>query len=303
MRLHLCGVRGSTPAPGAEFLRYGGHTSCVALAHDGAAAPALILDAGHRPAAGHPAAGGPRRSRARSCSPTCTGTTCTGCRSSRRATATTPGSRCSCPQQPGGAAAEVLGRGMSPPHFPITPNGLRGDWTFGMLEPGPAQGRGLHGRGAGDAAQGRPDVRLPGQRRAVGDRLHPRPLPHRRRAGARGLGRIPPGRARPGRRRRTCSSTTRSCCPRRWPPRPRSGTRRPTTRWAWASGPGPGGSCCSTTSPAAPTRSWTSWPRGSRPGRWPGGRPRAAQGHRGRRRRDTRAVSVRSARWRRMPGG
>ncbi len=34
MRLYLCGVRGSAPAPGAEFLRYGGHTSCVALAHD-----------------------------------------------------------------------------------------------------------------------------------------------------------------------------------------------------------------------------------------------------------------------------
>ena len=48
MRIHLCGVRGSTPAPGAEFVRYGGHTSCVAIApDDGAAgAPRLILDAG-----------------------------------------------------------------------------------------------------------------------------------------------------------------------------------------------------------------------------------------------------------------
>ena len=46
MRLTFCGVRGSTPAPGAEFVRYGGHTSCVAVAHDGAAAPTLILDAG-----------------------------------------------------------------------------------------------------------------------------------------------------------------------------------------------------------------------------------------------------------------
>ena len=44
--MHLCGVRGSTPAPGIEFVRYGGHTSCVAIAHDGAAAPSLILDAG-----------------------------------------------------------------------------------------------------------------------------------------------------------------------------------------------------------------------------------------------------------------
>ena len=46
MRLTFCGVRGSTPAPGTEFVRYGGHTSCVAVAHDGAAAPTLILDAG-----------------------------------------------------------------------------------------------------------------------------------------------------------------------------------------------------------------------------------------------------------------
>ena len=44
MRLQFCGVRGSTPAPGAEFVRYGGHTSCVAVAHDGAARPTLILD-------------------------------------------------------------------------------------------------------------------------------------------------------------------------------------------------------------------------------------------------------------------
>ena len=31
----LLGVRGSTPAPGRDFVRYGGHTSCVAIAPDG----------------------------------------------------------------------------------------------------------------------------------------------------------------------------------------------------------------------------------------------------------------------------
>jgi phosphoribosyl 1,2-cyclic phosphodiesterase len=45
VRLTFCGVRGSTPAPGPDFVRYGGHTSCVAVAHDGAA-PTLLLDAG-----------------------------------------------------------------------------------------------------------------------------------------------------------------------------------------------------------------------------------------------------------------
>ena len=47
------------------------------------------------------------------------------------------------PQQPGGTAADVLARGMSPPHFPITPNGLRGNWTFGMLEPGQLKAEGF----------------------------------------------------------------------------------------------------------------------------------------------------------------
>ncbi|MGH8993342.1 MAG: hypothetical protein ACRDZ7_17675 [Acidimicrobiia bacterium] len=46
MRVHVCGVRGSTPAPGGEFVRYGGHTSGLALAHDGATEPTLVLDAG-----------------------------------------------------------------------------------------------------------------------------------------------------------------------------------------------------------------------------------------------------------------
>jgi len=45
VRVTFLGVRGSTPAPGEEFLRYGGHTSCVAIAHDGEA-PTLLLDAG-----------------------------------------------------------------------------------------------------------------------------------------------------------------------------------------------------------------------------------------------------------------
>src|SRR5579863_4871673 len=45
VRVTLCGTRGSTAAPGSLYVRYGGHTSCVALAHDGEL-PRLILDAG-----------------------------------------------------------------------------------------------------------------------------------------------------------------------------------------------------------------------------------------------------------------
>jgi ribonuclease BN (tRNA processing enzyme) len=48
------------------------------------------------------------------------------------------------PEQPGGASAEaVLARGMSPPHFPIGPDGLRGAWTFGTLAPGPLKAEGF----------------------------------------------------------------------------------------------------------------------------------------------------------------
>jgi phosphoribosyl 1,2-cyclic phosphodiesterase len=46
VRLTFLGVRGSTPAPGPDFVRYGGHTSCVVVAPDAASAPVLALDAG-----------------------------------------------------------------------------------------------------------------------------------------------------------------------------------------------------------------------------------------------------------------
>jgi hypothetical protein len=36
MRLHFCGSRASTPASGLTQGRHGGHTSAVALAHNGA---------------------------------------------------------------------------------------------------------------------------------------------------------------------------------------------------------------------------------------------------------------------------
>ena len=142
MRLHLCGVRGSTTAPGLEFVRYGGHTSCVALAHDGAAAPSLVLDAGT----------GLRRVTGLLGGQAFAGTILlthlhwdhvhglpffqAGDRDGARVTLFLP-------QQPGGTAVDVLARGMSPPHFPITPNELRGNWTFAMLEPGQLKAEGF----------------------------------------------------------------------------------------------------------------------------------------------------------------
>jgi phosphoribosyl 1,2-cyclic phosphodiesterase len=132
MRVHICGVRGSTPAPGEAFARYGGHTSCVALAHDGEA-PTLILDAG------------------------------TGIRKVTRLLDGAPfqgtillghlhwdhtqglpffraGDRFDArvgllmPEQ--GDAVDVLARAMSPPHFPIAPTELRGEWHIAALDAG-----------------------------------------------------------------------------------------------------------------------------------------------------------------------
>jgi phosphoribosyl 1,2-cyclic phosphodiesterase len=136
VRIYLCGVRGSTPAPGAEFVRYGGHTSCVAIAPDGAAAPRLILDAGT----------GLRRVTGLLDGEPFAGTIilthlhwdhvhglpffAAGDREDARVTLLLP--------EPEGntTAEDVLAEGMSPPHFPITPRGLRGDWTFGAVAPG-----------------------------------------------------------------------------------------------------------------------------------------------------------------------
>ncbi|HET9975134.1 MAG TPA: MBL fold metallo-hydrolase [Streptosporangiaceae bacterium] len=135
MRVYLCGVRGSTPAPGAEFVRYGGHTSCVAIASDDGS-PRLILDAGT----------GLRRVTGLLRGEPFAGTIilthlhwdhvhglpffAAGDREDARVTLLLP--------KPGGnaTAEDVLAAGMSPPHFPITPRGLRGDWTFGAVAPG-----------------------------------------------------------------------------------------------------------------------------------------------------------------------
>jgi phosphoribosyl 1,2-cyclic phosphodiesterase len=143
VHIYLCGVRGSTPAPGAEFLRYGGQTSCVAIAHDAGAPPVLILDAGT----------GLRRVTALLGGQPFSGTILlthlhwdhvhglpffrAGDRDDARVSLLLP------EPDDGGSAEQVLARGMSPPHFPITPDGLRGRWTFGALRPGTVKAEGF----------------------------------------------------------------------------------------------------------------------------------------------------------------
>jgi phosphoribosyl 1,2-cyclic phosphodiesterase len=136
LRVHLCGVRGSTPAPGIEFVSYGGHTACVALAHDGASEPSLILDAG----TGLQLASGLMRGGAFA------GTLLLTHLHWDHVlglpffpAADRPDARVELllPAQPNGAdAADVIAQVMSPPYFPIGPRELRGSWRFGTLVPG-----------------------------------------------------------------------------------------------------------------------------------------------------------------------
>ena len=132
MRVTFCGVRGSTPAPGPDFVRIGGHTSCVAVA-TGGGAPRLLLDAGTGiRRVTELLAGGPFR-----------GTILlthlhwdhvqglpfftAGDRDDAEVALAMPAQ---------GDPIEVLAGAMGPPHFPITPRGLQGRWSFAGLEPG-----------------------------------------------------------------------------------------------------------------------------------------------------------------------
>ena len=134
VRIHLCGVRGSTPAVGADFVVVGGHTSCVAVMHDDDEAPRLLLDAGTGLRAVPPLLlGEPFR-----------GTILLGhlhwdhvqglpfFRSADRPDART---RVLVPEQ-GRPALELMSQGMAPPAFPITPSQLRGTWSFESIDEG-----------------------------------------------------------------------------------------------------------------------------------------------------------------------
>ena len=152
MRVHLCGVRGSTPAPGRDFLRYGGHTSCVAVGHDDGGPPRLILDAGTglRPASallhGEAFAGTILLTHLHWDHVHGLPFFAAGDRAGARVRLLLPEQEAG---QDGaghggmGSAEAVLARGMCPPYFPITPGELRGDWSFEFAAPGEAKAEGF----------------------------------------------------------------------------------------------------------------------------------------------------------------
>ena len=153
MLITFCGVRGSTPAPGAPYVRYGGNTSCVAVAHDGDRGPVLLLDAGTGLANATGLLGGAAFA----------GTIllshlhwdhCLGLPFFRGGDRDDARVRLLLPDQggpdpdgtasDGSASAErLLSRVMSPPFFPVTPGQLHGDWTFGTVSPGQLKAEGF----------------------------------------------------------------------------------------------------------------------------------------------------------------
>jgi phosphoribosyl 1,2-cyclic phosphodiesterase len=140
VRLIPLGVRGSTAAPGTEFARYGGHTSCVAVLADHEEVPSLVLDAG---------------TGLRTLPRLLDGRAFHGsivlthlhwdhvqglpfCRSVDHPEAVAdvfvPGEWTAASSDED--ARGLFAQSMSPPHFPIGPEGLLGTWRFRPARPG-----------------------------------------------------------------------------------------------------------------------------------------------------------------------
>lgn len=134
MRIHLLGVRGSTPTHGEAFARHGGHTSCVAVQRDDGTVP-LVVDAG---------TGLRDLSRVLGADPF-RGSLLLGhlhwdhthglpfCRTTDH-----PEARIDVhgPSHDGSPLDELLARTMSPPNFPIGPHEMRGAWTWNVIDEG-----------------------------------------------------------------------------------------------------------------------------------------------------------------------
>jgi phosphoribosyl 1,2-cyclic phosphodiesterase len=129
------GVRGSVCSPGADFVRYGGNTSCLAVSTARGEPPTLLLDAGTgiRTATGmlgdNPFRGTILVSHLHwdhlQGLPFFAGGDRAGART-----------RLFVPAQGGKSGRDLVAQMMSPPAFPITPEGLIGEWTFDAMQPG-----------------------------------------------------------------------------------------------------------------------------------------------------------------------
>jgi phosphoribosyl 1,2-cyclic phosphodiesterase len=132
MRLFICGTRGSTPSPGAQYVRYGGNTSCVAISRDHED-PHLILDAGtglrqltkfmdRRPFNGTILIGHLHWDHTH------------GLPFFRSGDQPTSSVRVLIPDE--GDPVAMMARVHSPPHFPVRIEELQGTWSVDNLQPG-----------------------------------------------------------------------------------------------------------------------------------------------------------------------
>jgi ribonuclease BN (tRNA processing enzyme) len=135
MQLTFLGVRGSIPVSGPQFMRYGGHSTCIAVSHEAGERPSLSLDAGSglwgmtKLIEGGPFEGSILLSHLHWDHMLGLPFFGAGDRAGSRVDVFLPG-------QDGKDGLELLSQMMSPPAFPITPEGLNGNWSFNAVEPG-----------------------------------------------------------------------------------------------------------------------------------------------------------------------
>jgi len=133
MRAYFCGTRGSTPVSGAGQSYYGGHTSCIGLAH-GDQPPTLVLDAGtglqqlSLALRGAPFQGSVLLSHLHWDHTHGMPFFRSGTQRGHRVDVYLPGQ--------GADPEDVLARAIAPPHFPIRPKELGSGWSFRAIEPG-----------------------------------------------------------------------------------------------------------------------------------------------------------------------
>jgi ribonuclease BN (tRNA processing enzyme) len=133
LKVHFCGVRGSTPVCGSQFERIGGDTSCVAIAHDDQPW-SLVLDGGtglrsltdllgDQPFRGSILLGHLHLDHTQGLP-----FFAAGDRDDARVQVLVP--------EQGVEALELLSRCYSPPHFPITLSAMLGNWSFATIDAG-----------------------------------------------------------------------------------------------------------------------------------------------------------------------
>jgi ribonuclease BN (tRNA processing enzyme) len=133
VEIYFCGTRGSMPAPGQEYVRYGGHTACVALAHDGFR-PSLVLDAGSglvnldRILGDYPFQGTILLGHLHWDHTHGLPFFANGARPGHKV-------RVLLPEQ-GEDPERLLARAFSPPHFPVEPSSLGENWHYGAIDEG-----------------------------------------------------------------------------------------------------------------------------------------------------------------------